>query len=67
MASSTVLPVGALATAIVGQALPPAGTEVETSSPTMRPWEVLASQLSGMGPAMLVAVPQLALPFVEDR
>jgi hypothetical protein len=29
MASSKVVPVGALATAIVGQALPPAGTEVE--------------------------------------
>jgi hypothetical protein len=69
MASSNTPPLGWVATAIVGHARPPdpgGSTEVEMSSPTMRPWEVLANQYNDIGPVTLVAALQLVPPLVEE-
>jgi hypothetical protein len=57
------LPVGAVATARTGKALPPFRTQVEMSSPTMRSWLVFAIQDRLIGPASWVALLQLEPPL----
>src|SRR5712691_10972849 len=65
IASSSTKPLGAWATAKTGKANPPL-KDVDSKSPTMKPWLVSGSQSRSIGPDVVVVPPQVAPASPEE-